>query len=130
GTVTLPATPDLMRAAPAPGQAAVLPVRFLTRNPARAQPTPVIDPSAAEFTEAVAAGVAVFELAEPTDRTLHEAHNEIDLYTWGGEQCCLPRGATRATLAGDLSTLRVGDVVVFAETKGPETGLPADADRT
>ena len=130
GTVTLPATPDLMHAAPVPGQAAVLPVRFLTRNPARAQPTPVIDPSAAEFAEAVAAGVAVFELAEPADRTLHEAHNEISLYTWGGEQCCLPQGATRATLAGDKSTLRVGDVVVFAEKKGPETGLPADADRT
>jgi hypothetical protein len=130
GPVTLPATPTLTQAAPVSGQVAVPPVRFLTRNPAQAQPPPVIDPAGPEFAQAVAAGVAVFELAEPADRTLYEAHNEIRLYTWGGEQCCLPRGATTATLANDLSTLRAGDVVIFAEVKGPETGQPADADRS
>jgi hypothetical protein len=130
GTVTVPATPTLAQAAPLPGQVAVSPVRFLTRDPAQAQPPPVIDPSDPGFTQAVAAGVAVFELAEPADRTLYEAHNQMALYTWGGEQCCLPAGATGATLAGDLSTLQVGDIVVFAEVKGPETGVPADADRT
>ena len=26
------------------------------------------------------------------------AHNEIQFYTWGDEECCLPKGATRATL--------------------------------
>src|SRR5262249_24535622 len=30
---------------------------------------------------------------------LYEAHNEICLYTWGQRECCLPRGATSATLA-------------------------------
>jgi hypothetical protein len=29
---------------------------------------------------------------------LYVAHNEIRLYTWGDRECCLPRGATRATL--------------------------------
>ncbi len=29
---------------------------------------------------------------------LYQAHNEIALYTWGDEECCLPRGATSATL--------------------------------
>ncbi|HEX6899521.1 MAG TPA: putative baseplate assembly protein [Thermoanaerobaculia bacterium] len=29
---------------------------------------------------------------------LREAHNEIRIYTWGDRECCLPRGATRATL--------------------------------
>lgn len=29
---------------------------------------------------------------------LRVAHNEIPLYTWGDKECCLPRGATRATL--------------------------------
>lgn len=29
---------------------------------------------------------------------LYEAHNEINFYTWGDRECCLPRGATAATL--------------------------------
>jgi hypothetical protein len=29
---------------------------------------------------------------------LYEAHNEIQIYTWGDTQCCLPKGATSATL--------------------------------
>lgn len=29
---------------------------------------------------------------------LYKSHNEIYLYTWGDEQCCLPRGTTSATL--------------------------------
>ncbi len=129
-TVTLPATPSLVKAAPAPDRVATPPVRFLTRNPARSQPTPVIDPASAEFAEGVAAGAEVFELAEAVDRTLYRRHNEMRLYTWGERDCCLPRGARRATLVGDLTTLAVGDVVVFVETKGPDSGLPADADPT
>lgn len=30
--------------------------------------------------------------------TLRSARNEIDFYDWGEEECCLPAGATRATL--------------------------------
>jgi hypothetical protein len=127
-TVTLPATPSLADAAPAPGRVAIPPVRFLTRNPARSQPTPVIDPAAAEFAEGVAAGAEVFELTETVERVLYRTHNEMRLHTWGGRECCLPRGATRATLVGDRTTLAVGDVVVLVETKGARTGLPADAD--
>lgn len=33
-----------------------------------------------------------------TSITLRQWHNEIQLYTWGDRECCLPRGATRATL--------------------------------
>jgi predicted phage baseplate assembly protein len=29
---------------------------------------------------------------------LYEAHNKIHFYTWGDQECCLPRGATSATL--------------------------------
>ena len=29
---------------------------------------------------------------------LRPAHNEMLFHTWGDERCCLPRGATRATL--------------------------------
>jgi hypothetical protein len=32
-----------------------------------------------------------------------EAHNEIHLYTWGDRECCLPRGATQATLVDGSS---------------------------
>ncbi len=120
------------------------------------------------------------------------AHNRIRFYTWGGEECCLLVGATRATLIDDwadgsaeppdedepceepgddrpdhpadradqygarpagtvshphrskmhddenhgsdptqherLLDLRPGDVLVFEEVIGPDTGLPADAD--
>src|SRR5690242_4970840 len=29
---------------------------------------------------------------------LFKAHNEINFYTWGDQECCLPKGATSATL--------------------------------
>jgi hypothetical protein len=29
---------------------------------------------------------------------LYEGHNRIHFYTWGDKECCLPKGATRATL--------------------------------
>lgn len=32
---------------------------------------------------------------------LYIAHNTIPFYTWGDEECCLPRGATAATLKDD-----------------------------
>lgn len=62
--------------------------------------------------------------------TLWEAHNEINFYTWGDEQCCLPKGATRATLrnTGKQLHLQKGDCVLFEEVRGPKTGQPADAD--
>jgi len=33
--------------------------------------------------------------------TLYQAHNKICLYTWGDRQCCIPKGATSATLQDD-----------------------------
>jgi baseplate J-like protein len=63
------------------------------------------------------------------DATLFQAHNEIGFYTWRDERCCLPAGATSATLKGDLSkTLHAGDVLVFEEIVGPLTGHAGDAD--
>ncbi|MBW3571849.1 MAG: putative baseplate assembly protein, partial [Gemmatimonadetes bacterium] len=42
----------------------------------------------------------VFEPVRAHGPTLrfHRAHNRIELYTWGERGCCLPRGATSATL--------------------------------
>jgi predicted phage baseplate assembly protein len=34
---------------------------------------------------------------------LYAAHNCIQFYTWGDEDCCLPKGATSATLIGQLA---------------------------
>lgn len=63
------------------------------------------------------------------DVTLREAHNTIRLYTWKNQRCCLPRGATRATLLDENGlTLQPGDWLLFEEVLGPETGNPADAD--
>lgn len=61
--------------------------------------------------------------------TLQKARSEIKFYTWGDSDCCLPAGATQATLirAAGL-VLKPGDVLVFEEMKSPTTGLKADAD--
>jgi hypothetical protein len=42
----------------------------------------------------------VFEplVGEGTQLHLYEAHKKIDFYTWGDQECCLPRGATTTTL--------------------------------
>lgn len=65
------------------------------------------------------------------DLTLHSAHNAINLYTWDDTECCLPKGATRATLFNDPQLdLQIGDVILFEEVISPSTGLEADADPT
>jgi hypothetical protein len=95
---------------------------------------------------------------KPGGITLRAKHGQIQLYTWGDRDCCLPMGATSATLAdqwlgstddgddgssGDHPSdphepaggkraldLHVGDVLIFEEVLGPRTGVPEDADRS
>jgi hypothetical protein len=62
------------------------------------------------------------------ESVLYLAHNEIHFYTWSDTDCCLPQGATQATLEGTLSRLAVGDMLIFEEVLGPGTGQPEDAD--
>jgi hypothetical protein len=62
------------------------------------------------------------------DTALWVAHNEINLYTWGDAECCLPAGATRATLLGNFPKLAPGNILMFEEVIGPETGSSDDAD--
>ncbi len=48
---------------------------------------------------------AHYEIYEPVFRDdihLYKNHNQINFYTWGDRQCCIPRGAISATLAGEL----------------------------
>ncbi|MDC8016083.1 putative baseplate assembly protein [Tahibacter soli] len=84
----------------------------------------------------------VFEqaLAPAGPTPLVAAHGKIDFYTWGDAECCLRKGATRATLVDPSpaaeggyggeppNRLKPGDVLIFEEVIGAETGNPADAD--
>ena len=75
-----------------------------------------------------------YEVFEPVDRenriALSRNHREIRFHTWGLGRCCLPKGATKATLKVDHRglTLAPGDYLLFEEIRGPETGAPGDAD--
>jgi len=71
-------------------------------------------------------GAMAFETMH--DITLYKLHNPIKFYTWGEEDCCLPKGATSATLCGHLKNLGEGNVLIFVEVLGPASGVPKDAD--
>ncbi|AJZ87063.2 putative baseplate assembly protein [Streptomyces sp. AgN23] len=81
------------------------------------------------------------EVFEPvvTDQPLHlrPEHHRIRLWTWGGEVCSLPVGATSATLRDAWADekcetrtidLHPGDLLLFEEVRGPRSGTPGDAD--
>jgi hypothetical protein len=59
--------------------------------------------------------------------TLFLEQNQMGIYTWSDANCCLPQGATQATLVNNLSTLQPGDVLIFEEVLGPGTGHAGDA---
>jgi len=84
-------------------------------------------PGSDQLRNALASGVEVFETIENT--VLYQTHARMVFYTWGERECCLPKGATQATLKGDFPHLKAGDVLVLAEELGPRTGLAEDADR-
>ncbi|MGB3463165.1 MAG: putative baseplate assembly protein, partial [Rhodanobacter lindaniclasticus] len=126
---------------------------LLVPPPGPAHPPPgLID--ADQLAAARAAGALIYE-PMPLDGMTHidviVAHSAIRLHSWGGELCCLPRGSTRATLVDALPApaappvvllattdaavtparalkLAVGDLLIFEEVLGPQTGNPADAD--
>jgi hypothetical protein len=75
---------------------------------------------------ALIAGVQVFEPL--ADALIFAELAQMNFYSWGNSSCCLPQGATEATLMGTFSNLQPGDVLIFEEVKGPLTGDPADAD--
>lgn len=85
----------------------------------------------AEYDAAIRSGATVFELLpdDPLHPTvpLYRDHNTIRFHTWGATDCCLPAGATHADVRGALPNLDKGQVLVFVEVKGPETGKPEDA---
>jgi hypothetical protein len=86
----------------------------------------VIEPDGEDHRDALAAGAETFETLD--DQVLFLSHERFDFWTWGDAGCCLPRGATSATLLGLHPELKAGDVLVLAEVAGPLTGKTADAD--
>lgn len=70
---------------------------------------------------------SAFQTIEPVD-ALYVEHNEIKFYTWSEQRCCLPKGATAATLMDHYAHLKAGDILIFEEVLGPKTGVGADAD--
>jgi hypothetical protein len=84
-------------------------------------------PNSKDLRDALAAGATVFETAHEIE--LSAQLNTLPLYTWGDLGCCLPRGATRATLRGTYPDLKKNAVLVFQEVKSPTTFEEEDADR-
>ncbi|HSS22513.1 MAG TPA: putative baseplate assembly protein [Pyrinomonadaceae bacterium] len=83
----------------------------------------------AELEQALNARPIVFETMAKA--MLHQANNEMHFYTWGNDRCCLPKGATRATLKQSnelgLVNLQPGDVLIFIEKRNPDSGLEEEA---
>jgi hypothetical protein len=89
-------------------------------------PGPNVLLKAHEVDLAVAAGALVFETMH--DATLQQDHNLLDFYTWQSTDCCLPLGATSATLIKHHD-LPAGTLLLLGEIVGARTGVAADADR-
>ncbi len=119
------------------------PTRHLSRRDARPLPTTILsDDNLRTLPD------GTYEVFEPVllpddpheQIQLYAAQDQISFYTWDGQECCLPRGATCATLVDAASSdgtqppsepnihIHVGDILIFEEVLGPKTGNPADAD--
>jgi hypothetical protein len=96
-------------------------VALITRQPGR----PVTF-AAANVAKAARSGAVVFETLHGL--TPYVSLNQISFHTWSDRACCLPVGATRATLRGPLPNLHPGRLLLFEEIRGPQTGAEADAD--
>ena len=107
-------------------------LQFLTRvDGLHAPDDNRIEPDSKQYAQARLQQALVFELLQGTRLT--EDHNAIRFYTWGDDNCCLPRGATTATLSGHYPELVIADgnagqYLLFEEVLGPNTGAAEDAD--
>lgn len=66
----------------------------------------------------------------PSEVRIDPLHHRLAFHNWGDRRCCLPAGATSATLAGHFPDLAPGQVLILEEVLGPETGVAADRDPT
>lgn len=71
-----------------------------------------------------ASSCLVFEPLQYTgdmDLVFYQAHNEIHFYTWGAAECCVPKGATSATLVDP------GQWPDTSQEQAPDQCIPVDA---
>ena len=50
--------------------------------------------------------------------TMRPEHNEMPVFNWGNQKCCLPRTALSATLQGEFSRLQTGDYILLDDGQG------------
>jgi hypothetical protein len=77
------------------------------------------------------ADAAVFRTMHPV--TVFPRHDRLAFHPWGETECCLPAGATGATLLGRTAGgqavhLAPGDLLLLEETADPGSRVKADAD--
>ena len=79
-----------------------------------------------EFSQLTAKNAVVFQpLCPASTVTLFKAHNTLQFYTWGDTLCCLPRGATSATLLYQWKTEPSSPTVAKDGKKSPESSANA-----
>jgi baseplate J-like protein len=103
-----------------------VPARTMLLTRAAERPVQLV-PDSKDVRDALDEGAIVFETVR--DTSLFTDLNTLSFYTWGDAGCCLPRGATHATLRGDHPNLAVNDVLVLQEVVSPTTFESKDADR-
>jgi hypothetical protein len=86
----------------------------------------VLTPGSQALNDAIDGGAEIFETVAPA--VLDQQQNNLTVYAWGNNGCCLPRGTTRATLRGHIDTLDVGAILIFEEVISPTTLSADDAD--
>jgi baseplate J-like protein len=103
--------------------------QLLTRIPTR---PPRIAPDASPLTGVSGSGNAPVVFETMHQATLQAGNNTMHFYTWGDDRCCLPTGATHATLKlkseDGTADLRAGDVLILMEQVNPQNGNEEEAD--
>jgi hypothetical protein len=97
-----------------------LEIRSKTKLLTGGQNEPTVVESQEELEKSIEEGAKIFETMH--DAKLFSSHNKINFYTWGDSQCCLPKGATRATLEDneeDGLKIKAGDILIFEEIRSP-----------
>jgi len=100
-------------------------VAFLTRNNVLNSRSV----TAPDVSDAVNAGSLVFEPMHST--RLRRGHEVIPFHDWGDDRAMLRTGATEAYLrdVDNVTDLQVGDFLVLAQRRDPDTARLADADQ-
>ncbi len=116
---------DVGKGTPADGAKLPRGTPLLTRGSATTVQVPT-----ASFDRALMEQPVVFETMHSL--VLEQANNQLSFYTWNDQECCLPKGATRATLrplAGNPAPeLSAGSLLLFEEVVSPVSGRAIDAD--